>query len=61
MTENENQNIELSIEPALAENVTQLENIEQEETTDTPENVNNTQEDQLKMVLQLRIIQEQKV
>ena len=28
MTENKNQNIELSIEPALAENVTQLENIE---------------------------------
>ena len=44
MTENKNQNIELSIESATPENATQLENIEQEETTDTPENV--TQEDQ---------------
>ena len=50
MTENKNQNIELSIEPALAENVTQLENIEQVEETDTLENVtqvvNDTQEDE---------------
>ena len=39
MTENKNQNIELSIEPALAENVTQLETIEQIEETSTPENI----------------------
>ena len=34
MTEKKNENIELRIEPATPENVTQLENIEQEEKTD---------------------------
>ena len=49
MTENKNENIELRIEPATPENVTQVENIEQVEETSTPEIVtqvvNNTQED----------------
>ena len=50
MTENKNENIELRIEPATPENVTQLENIEEVEQTSTPENitqvVNDTQEDE---------------